>query len=292
MLRIEQISKQFSGFALKDICLHIPKGYLCGLVGENGAGKTSLMKVLSGLYKADSGEYKVNGLSFNQHEAEIKNQLGLILEDSLFEKYLTLKQIGKFYGSLYTSFQEEIYLQYLKRFHLQPEQRLKTLSKGMEIKFQLAFAMSHDAKLYLFDEPTAGLDKTFREEFLAICSDILSDGERSILISTHITNDLDRMADYLAYMQKGELLFCKQKDKLCERFAMVRAENYKLKLLPERLLVHLEEGEYSGSALIIKDKWCKLDSAYQLQQPNVQELIYYLVKGGAEHAKDIVKTYL
>lgn len=292
MLKVEHINKKFKNFSLNDVSFYLPKGYICGLVGENGAGKSTLVKLLVGLYQADSGSVTVDKMEFLEYEAEIKDRMGVILDECLFDKHLTLYQNAFYYGPLYSSFDGEIFLQYLERFHLNPKQKLGKLSKGMLIKYQLAFALSHNAELFIFDEPTAGLDSEFREEFLEICTDLISDGERSILISSHLTNDLDRIADYLLYMQDGELLFFKKKDEVCDRFVIVKAENYKLRLIPRELIVYMEEGEYGGNAMVVNGKMLGFDSDYQIQRPNIQEIMYYLMKGGHKNAKNIIQAYL
>lgn len=288
MLKLEQVNKRISSFELTDISFHLPKGYICGLIGENGAGKTSLIKTIIGLYRMDSGVCMMAGKEFVTHEAEIKNQLGLILDESMFEEYLSLNLLGKYYGSFYSSYDEKIFMDYLKQFGLNPKQKLKHLSKGMKIKFQLAFALSHDAKLFIFDEPTSGMDEEFRKEFYQICADLVSDGEHSVLVSTHITADLDRIADYLAYIQDGELLFFEEKDTVLDNFAIVTAENYKLKLLSKEYVIHMEKNTYGGTAMMLKRRHIKLDDAYSLKRPNIQELMYYIVKGGHNHAKDVI----
>lgn len=288
MLRLEHVNKRISSFELKDIHFHLPKGYICGLIGENGAGKTSLIKTIIGLYSMDSGVCKVNELDFATQEADIKEQFGLILDTCMFEKYLSLELVGKYYGPFYQSYDHKLFMQYLKQFELNPKKKVKTLSKGMLIKLQLAFALSHDAKLFIFDEPTSGMDEEFRKEFYQICAELVSDGEHSVLVSTHITEDLDRIADYLAYIQDGELLFFDEKDHVLDKFVIVIAENYKLKLLSKDYVIHTEESTYGGTAMMLKRRHIKLDDAYSLKRPNIQELMYYIVKGGHNHAKNVI----
>lgn len=288
MLRLEHVNKRISSFELKDIHFHLPKGYICGLIGENGAGKTSLIKTIIGLYSMDSGVCKVNELDFATQEADIKEQFGLILDICMFEKYLSLELVGKYYGPFYQSYDHKLFMQYLKQFELNPKKKVKTLSKGMLIKLQLAFALSHDAKLFIFDEPTSGMDEEFRKEFYQICAELVSDGEHSVLVSTHITEDLDRIADYLAYIQDGELLFFDEKDHVLDKFVIVIAENYKLKLLSKDYVIHTEESTYGGTAMMLKRRHIKLDDAYSLKRPNIQELMYYIVKGGHNHAKNVI----
>ncbi len=292
MLKVENIRKSFHSFSLKGIDLHIPKGYICGLIGENGAGKSTLIKTIIGLYKPNEGTVNVDGMEFMENEVMIKDMLGIVLDENIYDDRLTPVKVGKLFGPLYTHFNMKMYIDWLNKFNVPVDKKLKKMSKGMKIKFQLAFALSHEAKLFLFDEPTAGLDSDFRKEFLDICMDLIADGEKSILFSTHITEDLDRVADYIAFIQNGEMLFTMTKEDLCSRFVYVQAENYKLRLLPSKAVVHKDEGTYGGSALVVNSKQVPLDNDYEKRSPSVEEIMYYFVKGGATHAKDIVESYI
>lgn len=296
MLKVEHLEKIFSdnqnSFKLQDISFSLPKGYICGLIGENGAGKTSLIKSLLGLYRLDRGNVYVAGRNLAVHEAAVKDMLGLVLDESCYDIKMTLEQIGIFYGELYSNFSMDNYLRKLDEFHLDKKQKFKYLSKGMRIKVQLAFALSHGAKLFLFDEPTAGLDQSFREEFLKICTELVSDGEKSVLISSHITEDLDRIADYIAYMQKGKMLFFESKEVVCDRFLIVKGEDYKCRLLPKEAVVYMEQGEYSSSAMVVSSRRLRLDRALEKHRPNIGEFMYYFVKGGSANAENIAEKYL
>lgn len=296
MLRVEHLDKKLSDgkgtFWLQDISLHLPKGLICGLIGENGAGKTSFIKSLIGLYRLEQGDIFINGFNFTEKEAEVKDMLGLVLDWCYFEQNMTLEQIGTFYGELYSKFDRNQYLKYLMLFNMDKKQKLKRLSIGMKIKVQLAFALSHGAKLFVFDEPTAGLDKEFREEFLNICTDLVSDGEKSILISSHITEDLDRIADYIGYMQKGRMLFFDTKENLCDSFWIVKGENYKCKLIPKKEVVYMEEGKYSTSAMVFAGRRAHIDNGLEKYRPGIKEFMYYLVKGGEENAKAVAEKYM
>lgn len=264
MLRVHELDKEMSGedrFHLENISFHLPKGYICGLVGENGAGKTTLLRCLMGLYRS-TGDIVIDGHNLNSDEAAAREVIAVVGDEG-----------------------------YLERFNLDRKQKYKKLSKGMKIKAQLAFALSYGAKLFLFDEPTAGLDKHFREEFLRLCTELVSDGEKSIIISSHITEDLDRIADYIAYMQAGRLLFFKPKDAACEHFRIVTGPVYKCKMIPREAVVYMEEGTYSSTAMVIRDKCILVDRELQEHTPDIRELIHYLVKGGKENAENIVEKY-
>ena len=285
MLRVEHLEE------MGDISFYLPKGYICGLIGENGAGKTTLMRILMGLYNS-SGDIIIDGRKIRNEEDVVKDSLGLIIQDDFFDGKMSLEQIGSFYGELYTAFNMRLYLEYLERFRLDKTQKYKNLSKGMKIKVQFAFALSHDAKMFLFDEPTAGLDKDFREEFLEICADIVSDGERSIIISTNITEDIDRIADYILYMQDKKMLFYMQKEDLCNKFWIVTGEDYKCNLISKEAIVYKEKGTYSSSAMVVNSKRFLIDEVLEKKRPDIREFMYYLVKGGKRNAETIAQRYL
>lgn len=292
MLKVERVEKiMSSAFKLEDISFFFPKGYVCGLIGENGAGKTTLIRVLMGLYSCD-GKITMDGREMKQEEAKVKDALGVIFEEGFFDKEMRLEKIGIYYGEGYSAFNQTKYLNYLERFQLKKSQRYKELSKGMKIKVQLAFALSHDARLFLFDEPTAGLDRKFREEFMDICLEIVSDGERSVMISSHITEDLDRIADYIAYMQNGKMLFFLSKEELCDRFVLVRGDVEQCDCLPKRAIVYQEKEMYSSSALLVCQELEGLDQSMQKVRPDIRTFMHYFVKGGRENAEIIAQKYL
>lgn len=294
MLQVNNLDKKLSGtgnFHIDNVSFHIPGGYICGLIGENGAGKTTLMRILMGLYST-SGDIVINGHDMRTDEAAAKDDLAVVFDEGFFQQDMNLEQIGIFYGELYSRFDMSTYLEYLKRFELDKKKRYKKLSKGMKTKAQFAFALSHDAKLFLLDEPTAGLDRHFRDEFLKICADLVSDGSRSILISSHITEDLDRIADYIAYMQDGKLLFVLPKDELCDRFRLVTGEDYKCNLISKDAVVYKEKSEYSTSALVINKKCFLIDRELEVHTPDIREFMHYFVKGGKQNAEAVAKRYL
>ncbi|MCM1037929.1 MAG: ABC transporter ATP-binding protein [Ruminococcus sp.] len=279
-------------FTIKDITFHLPGGHICGLIGENGAGKSSLIHLLCGLYEADNGEIIIDSCSMTAMEDEARSRLGLVLNESFYDKKMTLEKIGLYYGAMYSQFSMDQYLQLLSRFHLDRKSKYGTLSKGMTTKVQLAFALSHNARCFLFDEPTAGLDKEFREEFLKICAELVADGERSILISSHITGDLDRIADYIGYIQQGKLLFFCAKEYLSDRFLIVTGEDYKCRLINKDAIVYMEKGRYSTSAMVACGRRFPADKELECHVPDIGEFMYYFVKGGREHAEAIAEKFM
>lgn len=289
---LNKINPDSNSYLLDNITFYIPKGHICGVIGENGAGKTTLMRALMGLYSS-SGSIVIDGCDMRLNEAAAKERLGIVFaDDGFFDGNMRLSQIGKFYGQLYHSFNMELYLNYIEEFGLDKKQKYKKLSKGMKTRTQLAFALSHNAKLFLFDEPTAGLDKHFREKFLKLCTNLVADGEKSILIATHITEELDRIADYIAYMQKGRMLFYTESYKMCERFRIVTGEDYKCNLIPDEVVVYKEKNTYSTSAMVVNSEWYRIDDRLEKHIPDIREFMYYFVKGGEKNAEVIAEKYL
>ena len=195
LLEISHLDKQIGALHLQDISFTLEPGYIFGLIGRNGAGKTSLIRTILNLYRKDSGSIIVNGCPMDTMEREAKDQIGFILDEFLFEEKLSIAANGKLFGATYTGYDHELFLTFCSRFGLDPKQKTGRLSKGQKTRFQLAFALSHRAKLFLMDEPAAGLDPLFRRELTGYMQELVEDGTRSVLFSTHLTADLDQIGD-------------------------------------------------------------------------------------------------
>lgn len=279
MIRIENLTGEY----LKNVSFEVPTGYICGIIGENGAGKTTLINTILGIKEHEAGNVVID---------VDKSEIGFILDEALFNEHEKVKTIAKYYGSMYPKFDKDVFFEYLKEFGIDINKKYKELSKGMKIKTQLAFALSYDAKLFIFDEPTAGLDEYFVEEFRKICVDLVSDGEKTVIISSNITEDFDRIADYIVYVQEGKVLFCESQEEVLSQFMLVKAEDYKIKLLPKELVIYVEKGKYESTAMGVASKLLDLDQAYETERPTIREVMHYLVKGGHENAEAITKKYI
>ncbi len=279
LVTIKGVSKKLGTFKLKEITLELPKGYICGLIGPNGAGKTTLFHLLLGLYRPDEGEIMIDGMSYKDRETEIHDRIGTVLLEDLFDGALTLRQNGDEYGRYYSSYSAQVLEQYLERFGLEPGRLFRKLSKGEKLKFQFAFALSHDAKLLVLDEPTGNFDVSFREEFFKILKEFIADGERSVLLSTHLTEDLDKMADYICYLEKGYMIFAGDIEELHDTYRMVAGEDYKVKLLRKEDIIHMEKGKYGTKALVKYRPRCPYDSL-TVTIPTIEELMYFITKRG------------
>ena len=280
MLELKNIHKKLGKFKLKDISFELPKGYICGLIGPNGAGKTTLIHLLLGLYEPDEGELLVNDKLYDKKEADIRNEIGVVLSEDLFETRLTLLENAKEYGRFYKEYDVKALEDYLSRFGLEGRQKFGKLSKGQKLKFQFAFALSHNPKLLILDEPTGNFDPAFREEFFKIIKGFIADGEKSVVLATHLTEDLDRFADYILYLEKGQMVFAGDIETLRQSYRILVGEEYKMKLLKPEKVIHVEPGTYGTRALVKHRKIDTYDSSFTVTIPTIEELMYFITKRG------------
>lgn len=278
LLQAKDISKTLGTFHLKNISFELPEGYIMGLIGPNGAGKTTLLHLLLGLYRPDAGEIMIDGRTYPDSEREIHEILGTVLLDELFDTSMTLMQNGNFYGKYYKNYNPQTLEKYLEKFSLEPNRKYRMLSKGEKLKFQFAFALSHEAKLLVLDEPTGNFDPEFRKEFFAVLKEFIADGTKSVILSTHLTDDLDRIADYILYLEKGELLLSSDIEELRESYRLVTGEKYKINLLPKEDVIHVEEGTYGTRALVRNYKRSHYDPSLTVAVPSIEELMYFMTK--------------
>lgn len=278
---ISEMTKYLGGFYLKEMTMSLPKGYIMGLIGPNGSGKTTLLHLLLGLYKPTKGTVVIEGNSYETNEKEIREDIGVVLQERLFEDYRSLRENADYYGKYYKNYDAKLLTEQLKRFELDPNRKYKGLSKGEELKFQFAFALAHKPKLLLLDEPTGNFDPEFREEFLASLKAFIADGEHSVILATHLTEDLDKMADYITYLEKGKMLFSLDIEEMKERYRIVAGDSYKLKLLPAENVIHMEAGEY-GSKALVRHRRRFTYEGLQVNYPTIEELMYFITKRKGE----------
>lgn len=222
-LSVTGLTKHYdSGFTLDDVTFDLPSGYIMGLVGPNGAGKSTLIKLILNMTARDAGRIEVLGLDAMADEERAKEQLGVVLDSSYFIEYMTVDAVERTSRPMYPLWDHNLFDAYLRRFGLGRNKKIKDLSRGMQMKLMLAVALSHDAKLLILDEPTSGLDVLSRDELMDILSDYVADGGHSVIFSTHITADLERCADFLAYITNGMLYYSGPKDEFEDAFRLVK----------------------------------------------------------------------
>ena len=279
LIKLENVSKKLGTFKLADINLELPKGYICGLIGENGAGKTSLIHLLLGLYKSDTGSILINGHDVYSEECITKNEIGYVLSEDLFMPSLSLINNANAFGQYYSEYSREVFLDYCKRFELDPYKTLKKHSKGEKLKFQFAFALAHNPKLLILDEPTANFDPKFRSEFINILTSFIEDGTRSVLLATHLTTDLDRLGDYITFIHKGKIIISTDRESLNDSFRLVSGEDYKLNLISKDKIICKEKTPYGSKALVKHTRRSLYDKEVTVSIPTIEEIMYYIIKG-------------
>lgn len=281
ILEIEKLRKEYEDFILEDISFSLPRGYIMGLIGPNGSGKSTTIKLIMNLVKRDGGKINIFGLDNLQHEVEVKQRIGFVYDENHYYEDLTIEQMKKFIASFYHHWNEKQFLEYLKQFGLNPRKKIKELSKGMKTKFSLAIALSHDAELIIMDEPTSGLDPIFRNEILEILADILQDEQKSVIFSTHITSDLDKIADYITFINKGKIVFSKAKDEILENYAVVKGAKELVDRDIKSEFVGIRENKYGFEALTndvqrIKDIF---EEEVVIEKATLEDIMLFTVRG-------------
>ena len=277
-IQLSHINKSFGDFAIRDLCLEVPSGTICGLVGENGAGKSTTIRLLMGALRPDSGSARVLGSDVSSPEFRaVKEDIGVVLDEAYFPESLNAVQVGKIMAGTYRRWDQGLYDGYLKRFDLPPKKQFKDFSRGMRMKLAIAVALSHQPKLLVLDEATAGLDPIVRDEILDIFNEFTREEDHSILISSHILSDLEKLCDYIAFLHKGQLLFCEEKDRLLEEHGIFEGSRENLDCLLPEAIVAREENRYGGVRALVKRELAP--AGFHLEKPTVEDIVLFLVKG-------------
>ena len=277
-IELNHISKSFGEFSLKNVTLAIPAGTICGLVGENGAGKSTTIRLLMGVLRPDSGTASVLGVDVSSPEfRDVKEDVGVVLDEAYFPESLNAVQVGKIMAATYRRWDQGLYDGYLKRFDLPEKKQFKDFSRGMRMKLAIAVALSHQPKLLVLDEATAGLDPIVRDEVLDIFNEFTREEDHSILISSHILSDLEKLCDYIAFIHKGDLLFCQEKDRLLEEYGIFEDSRENLDCLQPEAIVAREESRYGGVRALVKRDLAP--TGFRLEKPTVEDVVLFLVKG-------------
>jgi ABC-2 type transport system ATP-binding protein len=280
-IELSHIHKDFGAFAIQDLCLTVPSGTICGLVGENGAGKSTTIKLLMGALRPDSGTAYALGVDVSSREfLAAKEDIGVVLDEAYFPESLNARQVGRVMADTYRRWDAETYAGYLRRFDLPEKKAFKDFSRGMRMKLAIAVAMSHRARLLVLDEATAGLDPIVRDEVLTVFNEFTREEDHSILISSHILSDLEKLCDYIAFLHRGRLLFCREKDQLLEEYGIFLGTTEQAdSLLPEAVVAREPSG-YGGVRALVRRELAP--SGFQLEKPTVEDIILFLVKGGKQ----------
>ena len=274
-LEIKNVSKSFSGFCLDNVSLTLPSGCIMGLIGENGAGKSTTVKLILDMLHKDSGTVTVLGKDNTENISLIKEDVGVVMDEVGIPECLTAKQVGKVMKHTFRNWNDAEYDRLLQKLSLPDNKPFKDFSRGMKMKLGIAVAMSHGAKLLLLDEPTSGLDPVVRDEVVDMFYDFTRDENHSILISSHIVSDLERLCDYVAFLHNGKLLLCEEKDVLLSEYGIIHCTVEQLSELDSSVIRYRKETPY-GAEVIVPRK--DAPDGFKLSPISIEELFVFMVK--------------
>ena len=279
-IEVNNLSKKYDTFELKNINFTVPKGSIVGFVGENGAGKTTTIKSILNITNS-SGSIKILGKNIKQYEKEIKQNIGVVLDDIFLSEYLTAKQINSIMKDIYNEWNENKYINYLKQFNLPINKLLKDYSSGMKMKLKIATAISHNPKLLILDEPTSGLDPVVRNEILDIFRNYIEEDEtRSIFISTHITTDLEHISDYIVFIKNGEIIFNLPTIELLENYGIIKCSKEDFSKIDEQDYIRFKQEKYQYEVLTDnKENIIKKYDITTIDKPSIEDIMLLYVKG-------------
>ena len=280
VLEIKNLCKKYDHFELKNISFTLPKGMIMGFIGENGAGKTTTIKAILDIIKSYSGEIKIFGLDNRKNDKEIKEDIGVVLDDMFFPEILTPNDINKTMQGIYKNWDTKMFKDYLQEFSLLPNKQIKTFSKGMRKKLEIAAALSHHPKLLILDEPTSGLDPVARIEVIQIFQNILEKEECSILLSSHITTDLERIADYITFINNGEIVLSKTTDELLNKYGIVKCTEKEFKDIDKKDYLKYKKSKYEYEVLITnKNEFKTKYNISIIDKITLDDLMVLMIKG-------------
>ena len=283
MLKIEHLTKVFKDFSLNHVSLKIPKGTVVGIIGENGAGKSTLIQSILGIVDSQYDKLTYFGKDFKQNEKNIKEDLAVIFDTTHYDLELTPRWIERILSHTFQNWNHELYQSYLQKFELPYDKKIKLFSRGMKMKLEFAIAFSHDAKILILDEATSGLDPIIRDEILNLIRAFTEDENHTVLISSHITSDLDKIADYIVYLYKGKCIFMQTYDEMNENYGIIHRTKDLLNTLSQDDIVAYIQEPYSIS-ILVKNRQ-QIQSVFQdleITRPTIEEIMLFYAKGVKE----------
>lgn len=284
MLKVDNISKEFKNFKLENINLNLEEGFIMGLIGPNGSGKTTLIKMIMGLVDADEGNISVFDKSIYENPIEIKNDIGFVYDTLDFYDNMKVKDYKKINSIFYKNFDSKLFDKYLDKFDINKNSYINTLSKGQSAKLMLTNALSHNAKLLILDEPTAGLDPVVRKEVLGYLQEFIENGDKSVIISTHNTDELDKIADYITFINKGKQVFSLDKESLREGYKIIRGSKEQIENMNSNVIAK-KHFRYFSEALVKIDESLEHFNEIKdmnneaIKTPNIEDIMCYYAEG-------------
>ena len=274
-LELKQVSKHYPGFDLENLTLSLPGGCILGLIGENGAGKSTTIRLMLGLARPDSGSITLLGRDIGDDLRLTKEDIGVVLDNVGIPSCLNARQVGKVMAGTYARWNQAQYEGYLRQLAIPENKAFKDFSRGMQMKLGIAIALSHDAKLLILDEATSGLDPVVRDEVVEMFRQFTQDENHSVLISSHIVSDLEKLCDYIAFLHKGKLLLMEEKDRLLEEYALALCSQEELDQLPEEAVKSCKRSPYGVEALVLRQF---VPEGIHTRPVTIEELFIFMVK--------------
>ncbi|NCB91517.1 MAG: ABC transporter ATP-binding protein [Clostridia bacterium] len=274
-IEVCNLTKQYPKFYLDHVNLTLPCGCIMGFVGENGAGKSTTIKAILDMIHTDEGSINLLGATTEKERVQVKDDIGVVFDSSGYPDNLNALQVGKIQKCIYTLWDDEVYTQYLEKFVIDPKKKIKDYSRGMKMKLSIATALSHHAKLLILDEATSGLDPVFRDQVLDVFYDFIQEENHSILISSHIVSDLERICDYVTFIHKGKIIVSEEKDELLEKYRLVKVSREQLDELEEGAVIGKRVGEYGCDALV---NIHRIPENFHTERATLEEIMVYMMK--------------
>lgn len=280
ILQVNNLTKQYSDFKLDNVSFSVPKGTIMGLIGENGAGKSTTINAILDLIKKDDGTVTFWGQELSSDPRRLKEDIGVVFDGINFYETLTPAKIGQISKAAYTQWDQHLYNEYLTKFQLPTKNEVKTFSKGMKMKLCIAVALSHHPKLLILDEATSGLDPVMRDDILDVFLDFVQDEQHSILISSHITTDLEKIADYITFIHQGKVMFCKTKDELRYRYGIIRCGAALFDAIDKTEVLAYRKCDYQWDVLVAdKEKAKRKYKSAVVDDASIDDILLLYVKG-------------
>ena len=280
ILEVKNLSKKYIGFELKNISFELPKGMIMGFIGENGAGKTTTIKSILNIIGNYKGEIRIFGFDNKKCENKIKEDIGVVLDDMFFPEILLPNDINAIMKDVYQNWDSDLYFKYLTDFNLPKDKQIKTFSKGMKKKLEIATALSHHPKLLILDEPTSGLDPIARNEVIDIFRDFIQNEECGVLLSSHITSDLEHIADYITFINNGEIILSKTRDELIDKYGIVKCAESEFKKIDKKDFIKFKKTKYEYQLLVENKKdFNKKYNINTIDKITLEDLMVLMVKG-------------
>lgn len=276
-IEIRGLCKRYKGFSLDDLNLDLPYGCVLGLVGENGAGKSTTIRLIMDALERDGGTVSVLGADNKSKEfLERKEDVGVVLDETFVPEVINARQLGRIMAGTYKRWDQAVYDGWISRFELPPDKKFKDYSRGMTMKLGIAAALSHHPRLLLLDEATGGLDPMVREELLEVFADFAAEDGHAVLLSSHIVSDLERICDYIAFLHKGKLVLCEEKDVLLDKYGILKCSKEQLANIPEEAIHGKRVGTYGVEALVERE-FMPRDAV--VDRASLEDIILFMVKG-------------